>query len=409
MRVKRVSASTTSRRGPYWRSIRSPIRRVPPARPLPAAWESLLLHLQHGRAVHLVGLAGSGKSWLVSRLASPLAPWRPSRRLSLGEVLLIYVDGYRLEQEKDELWQELACHMMAALQDAIDVQRLERTEGQQPPLSLAEAVDGAWRQIHSAGRVRELSLLLPRALKPVVDAGLRPVFVFDHFDAVYHTLEDGMFAQLYGLHRNLLFAGKLCFVLVTRRPLDLLRPKWYKDQVAGLHELFVRHSVPLNWVQPADFDLLWPEMVPAHGVNGERYTALRKFSGGHLGLAGELYERWEKTPPASPAVDGATGARGLGCPPLALVWPHLAQPGAGRTRRRRRVSPAPGGAAGRWSAPGWPAGPAGPDSPRHGRVLQPGLRRWHRRIPALGSGAARTRGEVWRRTGWRRSGGHAPV
>ena len=251
----------------------------------PAYWDRLLKQLQTARVSHLIGLPGTGKSTLAKKLLSPLGdPWQRQRDGQLGgRTLVAWVDGRMINEHQEQLWISVGRRMLFALHTAADEQFL---------YDLRDEIQTALRNFDAqVTTIGQITPTFRHILRAVLRCGWRPMFVFDHFDAVLSQLDRFMLYQLAQIHQSAEVGEQLRYLLITRRPLDQLREDGKSNGVADFFQLFARHNVVMNCWQYEEFRTLWGQIAPAH-----RHLAppildeLYLLSGGLPALVRELYE-----------------------------------------------------------------------------------------------------------------------
>jgi hypothetical protein len=136
--------------------------------------------------------------------------------------------------------------------------------------------------------VREFNRTLVHVLSQVARETERSlVCVFDEFDEWYPCLEADLLDNLQALCSQL--EDIFHFVVVTRRPLDQLRTDVDDERVAEFNALFADHAIRLGCVPGKEFSSVWYEVAPGRD-NDSAAQALYTLSGGHPGLARQLYD-----------------------------------------------------------------------------------------------------------------------
>ncbi|MCK5920701.1 MAG: hypothetical protein KAG66_07150, partial [Methylococcales bacterium] len=185
----------------------------------------------------------------------------------------------------DPLWQQLGRRMLSALHLAADEQQL---------FDIRDDIKSAitYFDANASRRIGQMNTAFRQALRAIVKkGGMRPVFVFDHFDNVYAELDKFMLYQLYQMHEWHEIGEAMAYVIITRRPLDQLRQDNQSDGVIEFYNLFARYAISMGCWQQREFKHLWQEIAPGHTIMpAETLDYLYKMSGGMPALARELYE-----------------------------------------------------------------------------------------------------------------------
>jgi hypothetical protein len=254
---------------------------------VPAYWDRLLNRLRSVRAAHLVGLPGTGKSTLAKKLtASRGTMWQRQRDRQLGgPALVAWVDCRLINKDEEALWHQLGRRMLSALQLAAEEQYL---------FDIRDEIKSAVKyfETNATARIGQMNTAFRQALRAIVkNGGMRPVFVFDHFDNTYGELDKFMLYQLYQMHEWHEIGEAMAYVIITRRPLAQLRKDNKADGVMEFYNLFARYAISMTCWQQREFKYLWQEIAPGHTIMpAETHNYLYQMSGGMPALARELYE-----------------------------------------------------------------------------------------------------------------------
>ncbi len=250
----------------------------------PAHWDRLLSQLRSVRAAHIVGLAGTGKSTLAKKLLAPDGTlWQRQRDRHLGGTALVaWVDCHLMHGAP--VWQLVGRRMLSALYTAADERGLFELRD-----DLKDAVEYFNENVRT--RIGQMNAIFRGALRLVIKAGLRPLFVFDHFDTAFAQIDPFMLYQLYQFHQWPEIGETLRYLVITRRPLEMVRDDVEKDGVNEFVSLFGRTAIRLTPIAEQEFRKLWREVAPAYGfISAETLTDLHTISGGHPALTRELYQ-----------------------------------------------------------------------------------------------------------------------
>ncbi len=250
----------------------------------PEHWDKLLSQLRSLRAAHIVGVAGTGKSTLAKKLLAPDGTlWQRQRDRHLGGTALVaWVDCHLMHNAP--IWQTVGRRMLSALQTAADERGLFELRDE-----LRDAVNYFNGNVRT--RIGQMNAVFRGALRLVAKAGLRPLFVFDHFDGAFAQIDPFMLYQLYQFHQWPEIGESLRYLVITRRPLEMVRDDIETDGVNEFVSLFGRTALRLTPVNSDEFRKLWREVAPPYGfVSAENLSGLYKLCGGHPALTRELYQ-----------------------------------------------------------------------------------------------------------------------
>lgn len=249
-------------------------------------WEMLLWYLNTGRAVHLTGLPGTGKSFLARKLLDADGPWHLQVNRALGHTLAVWVDGHNLDDQK--LWSQLVEQVVDAAELAL--------AGKGSSLSRARDHVRAQRDLLNTNwlgdRIGSTSAFLRDVFNPLIQQfHLWPIIVFDDFDRAYAQLLEAMFSQLLYLHRDL----PIYFVMITHRRLqDLRSDDKHSSSVRDFNAIFAERALTLAPLSESAFEHYLTNLSSIPKLSSETITTLYVLSGGIPSLAQDILHRLGK-------------------------------------------------------------------------------------------------------------------
>ena len=251
-------------------------------------WDQLLRRLESARAVHLVGLPGSGKWYLARQLMAADSRER-EQRLGLS-TLSISVDCRAIAAGDQPLWLAFARRLLLATGEAATLAGYGEA-GRELAALLAQ-----WDQRPPAHPDETMSAF-QRAFEIVVKKTLQsPLLVLTNFDSVYSELEPAM---LYCLARFRSewhdVSERIYLVIATWRPLSRLRDDAARDSdadadfVREFSHVFADATIPLNY--RGQFRALWESLTFGRPLDARTEELLLRLTGANPGLLRDVLQR----------------------------------------------------------------------------------------------------------------------
>ena len=232
--------------------------------------DPLFKRLRAGESCAIVGAASVAKSNLVRFLLR-----RDVQQHYLGpdasRLWMVLVDTHRLAAPSEWAFYELLLHslVLAGQRSVDDARRLQLLS-----------------DLHDKVAVSEQRLLAQRSVERAVsllcdEMGLFLVFLIDEADQFYRTADQGLFANLRALRDDHKY--RLCYVLLTREPLDRLHPSHEREP---FYELFSHTTLGLGPYRPEDALRVVDQLEARKGLDltDDQRRLLVTVSGGHPGL-----------------------------------------------------------------------------------------------------------------------------
>ncbi len=252
-------------------------------------WNNLLEKLSQNRAVHLTGMSGVGKSYLVQRLQEAEGThWQRTRDSKLSHnqkrVLPIVVDGDDIKATADNpLWRSLARQILFEMVTATDQARM---------YDVCDKIDDIANDefdLRVTKRPSQSRRLLERAVRLLVeDEQCVLLFIFEDFDAVLEHTVAGMLDLLARTQEIKSFRENLYYVLVTQRSLRHIQNA--RDDTENFSLLFANYLEQLVCVEMGRFGRLWSEISHGQILPLKVETDLYALSGGHPGILKDIYD-----------------------------------------------------------------------------------------------------------------------
>ena len=261
-------------------------------------WDQLLRRLESARAVHLVGLPGSGKWHLARQLMAEDSRER-EQRLGLS-TLPIAVDCLAIDAGDQPLWLAFARRLLLATGEAAEVAGYADA-GRQLAALLAQFDQ------RPPAQPDETMNDFQRAFEIVIKKTLQsPLIVLTNFDSVYSDLEPAM---LYCLSRFRNewpdVSERIYLVITTWRPLSRLRDDAGSDtadresdaRARATEANFVRDfghiftDATLHLDHRANFRGLWDSVTAGRPLDRRTEEQLLRLTGANPGLLRDVLRR----------------------------------------------------------------------------------------------------------------------
>ena len=253
-------------------------------------WDQLLRRLESARAVHLIGLPGSGKWYLARQLMADDSRQR-EQRLGLS-TLPIAVDGRAIAAGDQPLWLAFARRLLLATGEAAEL------AGHSDAARELAALLAQFDQRPPA-QPNETMSVFQRAFEIVVKKTLQsPLLVLTNFDGVYSDLESEM---LYCLSRFRAewhdISDRIYLVITTCRPLSRLRDDAGPDDARAAGADFVRDfghvftDATIQLDHRANFRRLWDSITAGRPLDRRAEEQLLRLTGANPGLLRDVLRR----------------------------------------------------------------------------------------------------------------------
>lgn len=270
-------------------------------------WDQLLRRLETARAVHLLGLPGSGK-WHLARQLIANDSRDLERQLGLS-ILPISIDCLTIVADTiiaddTPIWLAFARRLLTTMAEAAD-----HAGHAAAGATLAELAASLERQ--PPGRPDETMSIFRRAFTTVVsETLLSPLLVLTHFDGLYSDLEPEMLYCLARLRSEWHeISERIYMVIATSRPLNRLRDDAglaaaerddpAADFVREFNHIFSDATLVVQY--RSQFRALWNAMTDSRPLNLPAEERLLRLTGGNPGLLADVlqrcrYHRWLDDP-----------------------------------------------------------------------------------------------------------------
>jgi len=257
-------------------------------------WDQLLRRLESARAVHLVGLPGSGKWYLARQLMAADSRER-EQRLGLS-TLSISVDCRAIAAGDQPLWLAFARRLLLATGEAATLAGYGEA-GRELAALLAQ-----WDQRPPAHPDETMSAF-QRAFEIVVKKTLQsPLLVLTNFDSVYSDLEPEMLYCLSRFRREWHdVSDRIYLVITTWRPLSRLRDDAGPDDadarareadadfVRDFGHIFTDATIRID--HRAGFRNLWDALTTGRPLDRRTEEQLLRLTGANPGLLRDVLRR----------------------------------------------------------------------------------------------------------------------
>ncbi len=265
-------------------------------------WDQLLRRLETTRAVHLLGLPGSGK-WHLARQLIANDSRDLERQLGLS-VVPIAIDCLTIAADDAPIWLAFARQLLATAAGAAGHAGHPATEA-----ALTELT--AQFDRHPPTRPDETMSVFRRAFTMLLsETLLSPLLVLTHFDSLYSDLEPEMLYCLARLRSEWHeISERIYMVIATNRPLNRLRDDAgpalgeRDDMAAGFVREFnhIFNDATLVVQYRDQFPALWNAMTDSRPLSLPAEERLLRLTGGNPGLLADVlqrcrYHRWLDDP-----------------------------------------------------------------------------------------------------------------
>lgn len=254
-------------------------------------WDQLLRRLESARAVHLLGLPGSGKWHLARQL---IADDNRDRERQLGlSTLPVSIDCLAISAEEGPAWLVFARRLLLAMAEAA---------ARAGHSAAAEALGALPAQFdrQPPARPDETMSAFRRAFETLVnDTLLSPLLVLTHFDGLYSDLDPEMLYCLARFRREWHETSERVYlVIATARPLARLRDDGHPtgggdEATAGFvrefNHIFSDATLPVSY--RGQFRGLWAALSDGAPLDLPTEELLLRLSGANPGLLRDVLRR----------------------------------------------------------------------------------------------------------------------